>query len=279
MLIRFQNLLILFLLGCTACTLAQQQSQVPANTPPTSPENAAAAAQAPASTQTPKTPEETERQIERREQSQRILGVVPMFSVTNRHNAPPLTTKGKFRLMTKSLFDPFVFGIVGVQAGISQANDNFAEYGQGAEGYAKRYGAAYADSASSNFFSNFFYPVLFKQDPRYFRWGEGTIKYRIGHAIAEEFVAHQDSGRRNFHFSNVLGAITAGTISNAYYPQEDRGVGLTASRAGLALFYGALGNIGIEFWPDIDRKFFHKKQADAGPPPAAPEQPTQDTPK
>ncbi len=63
-----------------------------------------------------------------------------------------------------------------------------------------------------------------------------------------------------FSFSNVLGAFTAGTISNAYYPDSDRGVGLTVSRASIALGYGCLGNIFLEFWPDIDQKLFHKKE-------------------
>lgn len=208
----------------------------------------------------------------RQEEKQRALGVVPMFGVTSVHNAPPLSSKQKFRLMTKSLLDPFTFVIVGLQAGISQAEDNFPEYGQGASGYGKRYGAALADSADSNFFSNFFYPVLFKQDPRYFRMGEGPVKKRIFSAVEQEFVAHKDSGGRTFHFSNVLGSLTAGSISNAYYPEPDRGFGLTMSRAGIALGYGCLGNAFLEFWPDVDQKLFHKKQSQAHPdePPGTP---------
>ena len=62
----------------------------------------------------------------------------------------------------------------GTQAGISQAQNEFGEYGQGTAGYAKRYGATFTDSFDSNFFSNFSNPVLFKQDPRYFRLGKAT---------------------------------------------------------------------------------------------------------
>jgi hypothetical protein len=208
----------------------------------------------------------------RQEEKQRALGVVPMFGVTNVHNAPPLSSRQKFRLMTRSLLDPFTFVIVGLQAGISQAENNFPQYGQGGAGYGKRYGAALADSADSNFFSNFFYPVLFKQDPRYFRLGEGPIKKRIYSALEQEFVARKDSGGRTFHYSNVLGAFTSGAISNAYYPSNDRGFGLTVSRATIALGYGCLGNTILEFWPDIDQKLFHRKQNQAHPdePPGTP---------
>ena len=132
--------------------------------------------------------EEKEIQIQKKEQSQRVLGVVPMFGVTNRHNAPPLTPSQKFHLFVKGAFDPFVYVAAGMQAGVSQATNQFEGYGQGASGYGKRYGASLADEVSGQFFSNFTYPVLLKEDPRYFRLGEGSLKHRIGYAIAQEFV-------------------------------------------------------------------------------------------
>jgi hypothetical protein len=202
---------------------------------------------------------ETEQQIRKREESQRILGVVPLFGMTNRRNAPPLTASQKFHLFGKSAFDLFVFAAVGIQAGISQAQDQFPEYGQGAAGFGRRYGAALGDSISSNFFSNFLYPVALKQDPRYFRRVQGSVKRRIGYALAQEFVAHTDRGSRAFNFSNVLGAVSAGGVSNLYYPDSDRGFALTMTRAGIALIYGSAGGLIDEFWPDIDRKLFHKQ--------------------
>jgi hypothetical protein len=227
-------------------------------------------APAPASTQSQQSQKTNDQPLNsqdvlKQEEKQRALGIVPMFAMTSVKNAPPLTSHQKFQLMARTMIDPFTFVSAGLTAGLGQATDSFSGYGQGAAGFGKRYGAALADNADANFFSNFFYPVLFKQDPRYFREGEGTIKKRTWIAIREEFVARQDSGGRMFHFSNVLGAITAGTISNTYYPQSDRGVGLTASRAGTALGYGCLGNIFLEFWPDIDHKLFHKQESQAHP--------------
>jgi hypothetical protein len=262
----YTRFLILATLGVAIYSPAQQQPGAVAS-PTQATQAATDAAQTPSpSTQSAKTPQEIEREIEKKEQSQRALGIVPLFGVTDRQDAPPLTSRGKFDLMAKSLKDPFLYGIAFVQAGIEQANNAFDGYGQGASGYAKRYAAYLADSADSNFWSNFAYPVLFKQDPRYFRLGSGSAKRRLWYALEQQFVARQDSGGKNFHWSNVLGAFTSGTISNIYYPAEDRGVGLTANRAAVSLAYGALGNIGIEFWPDIDRKLFHKKQPSVAPP-------------
>ena len=203
--------------------------------------------------------QENEKEIQKKEQSQRILGVVPQFGMTSRQNAPPLTTGQKFHLFVKSSFDPFQYAAAGLQAGLGQATNEFPGYGQGATGYGKRYGASIADQISSNFFSNFFYPSLLKEDPRYFRLGEGSIKHRILYSLEQEFVCHTDKGGRSFNWSNVLGAFTSGAISNSYYPSTDRGAGLTVSRSAIALLYGAAGGLVDEFWTDIHNKLFRKK--------------------
>lgn len=230
-----------------------------------------------------KTKSEEEKAIERKEQSQRVLGVLPQFGVTDRQNAPPLTSGEKFRLFFKSAFDPATLGIVGVQAALSQAENEFPAYGQGAAGYGKRFGASLADEVSSGFWSNYFYPVLLKEDPRYFRLGEGSIRHRVFYGIKQEFVCHTDKGGRQFGYSNVVGAFTGGAISNLYYPgntlirtipatpttpaipvyENDRGVVLTLSRTAIALGYGTIGGLFDEFWPDISRKLFkgHKDHA------------------
>ena len=248
--------MIRFLRGCAVSVLvlgipmavAQQQ---PAASPPPPPEQQQI---------------QKEKEIEKKEQSQRLLGVVPMFSVTHQ-NALPMTPRQKFHLAAKSTVDPFVWVAAGIQSGISQATDGFHDYGQGAAGYGKRYAAAMGDATSSNFFTNFLYPVMFKEDPRYFRVGTGSARHRIGLSLAQVVVGYKDSGKRTFSFSNVLGALSTGGLSNVYYPASDRGFGLTMSRAGISLLYGGLGNVLSEYWPEIQNKIHprHQDQA-AGPP-------------
>ncbi|HEY6972303.1 MAG TPA: hypothetical protein VJA94_24030 [Candidatus Angelobacter sp.] len=203
-------------------------------------------------------PSNDEKALQKKEQSQRILGVMPQFTVTSRHDAAPLTTGQKFRLFVKGTFDPFQYATAGFSAGLGQATNEFPEYGQGAAGYGKRFGAAIADQVSSSFFGGFVYPVLFKQDPRYFRLGEGSIKRRVLYSLAQGFVCRRDGGGRTFNWSNVLGVFTGGAISNAYYPTSDRGVGLTINRSVNTLVYDAAGNLLDEFWTDIHDKFLHK---------------------
>jgi len=235
-------LLIIALFFISHRSLAQQQSAPPAPQP-----------------------SEKEKKEEQKKRPERTLGVLPRLGVTNRKDAPPLTPKKKFQLFYKTAFDPAQFIVVGLQAGITQADNSFPEYGQGASGYGKRYGAAFADQVSSGFFTNFAYPTLLKEDPRYFRLGEGSFKHRFSYALAQEFIAHKDGGGRSFNWSNSLGAVSSGSISNAYYPAADRGFALTMSRAGISLLYGSLGGLGSEFWPDISRKLHHRRESQLAP--------------
>jgi hypothetical protein len=237
---------------------ANPQSAAPQSTPEPTPGPTPPPTGAPQTAPSP--PSEQEKEIQKKEQSQRILGLAPQFGVTSRQNAPPLTAGQKFHLFARGSFDPFEFAAAGFQAGISQANNEFPGYGQGAAGYGKRYGASFADQVSSNFFSNFVWPVVLKEDPRYFRLGEGSIKHRILYSLEQEFVCRTDSGKRSFNFSNVLGAFSSGGLSNVYYPSTDRGIGLTMSRSAISLAYGSLGGLIDEFWTDIDQKLFHKKK-------------------
>ena len=222
---------------------------------------AAEPAPAPELPQAPsQTKAEKEKKVEKKEQSKRVLGVVPMFGTTDRMDAPPLTSGEKFRLFARSAFDPVTIVIAAAQAGVSQADNEFPTYGQGAAGYGKRFATAFGDQVSAGFFSNFLYPTAFKHDPRYFRKAQGSFKRRFTYSLLQELVCHTDKGGRAFNASVILGAFSSGALSNAYYPSRDRGFGLTMNRAGLQLAYSAAGNFFNEFWPDIHRKLFHKEE-------------------
>jgi len=192
------------------------------------------------------------------EKHERILGVIPAFGVTNLRHAPSLTPSEKFKLFARQAFDPFQWVAAGAQAGLSQAENTWPAYGQGAAGYGKRYGADVADVTDREFMSDFLFPVLLKQDPRYFRLGHGSIKHRAAYSLAQEFWCKSDKETRQFNFSKVLGAFAAKAASNLYYPPSDRGLGLTMRRSDTSILSGMASGLGAEFWPDISCKLFHK---------------------
>jgi hypothetical protein len=192
--------------------------------------------------------EEIAEQQVKQEEKQRVLGVVPNFYVTYLPDAVPLTTKQKFELAWKSTLDPVSFAITGAVAGIQQANNSFSGYGQGAAGYGKRYGAAYADLASGTFISSAILPSLFKQDPRYFYKGTGSIRFRLLYALANAIICKGDNRRWQPNYSNILGNIAAGGISNVYYPAQNRnGAALTFESALIGIGATAAANVVQEF--------------------------------
>ncbi|MGC9292526.1 MAG: hypothetical protein ACP5EP_07340 [Acidobacteriaceae bacterium] len=259
--------------------LAQTQEQPASATPTPGPNNTAPPIkthdtflpEAPSSSSsTPPTPGTTsgppsaqsqhsqaEQQVQQQEH-QRILGIIPNFNTSFIQNAAPLTPGQKFRLAFKSATDPFYFLAAAVDAGYSQATDAFPGYGQGAQGYGKRFGAAYADSFDGAILGNALFPVLLHEDPRYFRKGTGSFKNRFLYAIATTVITKNDNGTWGPNYANVLGNVAAGGISNLYYPSTDRGVALTFERAATVTAEGAIGAIFVEFWPDISHKLFHK---------------------
>ncbi len=182
------------------------------------------------------------------EEKQRALGIVPNFYVSYVQDAAPLTSKQKFELAWKTVVDPFTLLLVGGIAGVEQAQNHFDEYGQGAQGYGKRYGAGYADTVAGTFIGSAILPSLLKQDPRYFYKGSGSKGSRILYAIANSVICKGDNGRWQANYSNILGSLAAGGLSNLYYPAEDRnGAGLTFENAAVGIGATAISNLFQEF--------------------------------
>ena len=159
-------------------------------------------------------------------ETQRVFGIIPNFYVVYDKNAVPLTPKLKFRLALRVSYDPVTFAGVAILAGADQAGDK-PNYGQGAQGYAKRFGATALDGFSNIMIGGAILPSLLHQDPRYFYQGTGTAKSRTLHALSYPFVCKGDNGKRQPNYSSLGGDLAAAALTNAYYPASDRGVGMT----------------------------------------------------
>jgi hypothetical protein len=203
------------------------------------------------------------------EEKQRVLGVLPNFYVSYIPNAVPLNSKQKFKLAWKTVIDPFTLVFVGGAAGVEQAQNHFREYGQGAEGYAKRFGAGYGDTLTGTFIGSAILPALLKQDPRYFYKGTGRISTRALYAIANSVICKGDNRRWQPNYSSVLGSLAAGGISNLYYPAQDRnGAELTFENAAIGIGGSAVTNLLQEF---LIRKLTPKLNHDSAKPDPPPQ--------
>jgi hypothetical protein len=193
-------------------------------------------------------PTEVAEEQVKREEKQRVLRVVPNFYVSYVPNAAPLSSKQKFQLAWKTVIDPVTFGLTAGIAGVEQAQNHFSGYGQGAQGYAKRFGASYADTVSGTFIGSAILPSLLKQDPRYFYKGTGGARSRTLYAIANAVICKGDDGHWEANYSSIAGSFAAGGISNLYYPSSSRnGAELTLENALIGIGENAAANLLQEF--------------------------------
>jgi hypothetical protein len=172
----------------------------------------------------------------------------------------PLSSGQKFNQFGKNFFNPFTFLTTGVQAGLEQASDSPSGYGQGAQGYGKRYGADIADTFTGQLFGIGVYPSLLHTDPRYYRKVNGNIFSRGTYAATRVFVTRKDASRRRvFNWSELLGSATSAGISMTYYPSDERDAGTFATSFGTRILFDGAFNVAKEFWPDVrDHLFRHK---------------------
>jgi Carboxypeptidase regulatory-like domain len=178
---------------------------------------------------------------------QRTLGVFPNFYTSYIWNAAPLKTRHKFQLALRATIDPVTLLSTGVTAGIQQARNSYAAYGQGAKGYAKRYGADYGDIVIGRMLGSAVLPSIFHQDPRYFYQGKGSVSSRAFHAVSSAVVCRGDNGHTQFNFSRVLGYLASSSITNLYRPDEDRGARDIAENSLIHIGTNAATNLIREF--------------------------------
>jgi hypothetical protein len=244
----------------------QEQSQ-PAVNPPQAQQTPAQApaAQSSSSSQTaaPQSDAEKSQQEKAEEQlkaqeHQRVMGVMATFNTTSNKDALPLSPKQKFELFFRSETDPWPFLLSGVVAGIGQADNSYPEWGQGTQGYAKRFGAAYSDAFIGNFFGNAVFTSWWHEDPRYFQKGTGSGMKRFLWAAASTVWCRRDNGKFGPNYANVGGNLVGAAIARAYYPASERTVGDTISDGLTVSAEGIVGSEVIEFWPDMVRH--HKRK-------------------
>ncbi len=193
---------------------------------------------------------------------ERILGVLPDFqTITDpQKKAPPLTRKQKWSLVWKETVDPFNVVSAALGAGLSQAGNQTPKYGNGGRAYSERFGAALADFGTQNLFSAGVLATLLHQDPRYFRKGPGTrLPSRVLYSVSRIVITRQDTGKAAFNASGVFGMLMGIGASNLYYPSASVRGSVMLGRLHTSLLGGVTGNLLSEFWPDLQRRFLHRK--------------------
>lgn len=180
-----------------------------------------------------------------------VLGKRSIFFPELAHERRPLTSKQKFQLAVDETIAPSRFLGSAFTAGIGQARDSLHDYGQGWEGYGKRYGSSVASNASSHLFGTGLLPTLTHEDPRYFVKIFGGPKSRILYAMSRVLITRTDEGYSTFNWSNVMGGLMAESLAVSYLPDSERAAGKTFTRFGIRMGFSALDNVVKEYWPTI----------------------------
>jgi len=198
----------------------------------------------------------------------RLFYTLPNFlTLENSGQVPPLTTKQKFGVVARGSFDYVEIPWYGFLAGLSQAENSEPGYGQGAQGYGKRYGAAAADGTIENFMTGAILPSLLKEDPRFYQSSSGGFLHRTGYAVSRIFVTRTDRGTEEFNFSEIFGSAISASISTySYHPHADKTLANTASVWGTQIGYDTIVIVVKEFWPDIRRMIGHKRPDETATP-------------
>jgi hypothetical protein len=294
-------LIALWIVACLALPSSSQQTS-PSNAAPTAPQSDSAAKPAASgqdaqSTATPQSSPDKEKDAQGASSqgkpaaaasgtsNDRLFLALPnVLTLENVGNVPPLTTGQKFKVVARGSFDKIEFPWYGILSAISQAENSEPGYGQGWEGYGKRYASAFADGTIENFMTSAVFPSLLHQDPRFFQKSDGGFARRSEYAVSRIFVTRTDSGHRQFNYSEILGSAVSATIStNSYHPRafittrfdpttdtltyvhnaSSRTLPNTLSVWGTQVLYDTITIVIKEFWPDVHRKMDHKHQGDA----------------
>lgn len=195
-------------------------------------------------------------EIEKAEQ-QRLFGLVPNYFVTYEPDPTPLNVRQKFELTRKTFLDPAAFVITGIIAGASQSQNRYPGFGQGMQGYVKRYGASYANYVTGAVLERVVLTTLFKQDPRYYYNGTGSTRSRAWYAIKRSVICQGDNKKAQFCYSAVIGDFGANALTNYYYPAADRNsAGVVVQNAAIGIGAKAIANLVQEF---VARKLTTKK--------------------
>lgn len=239
-----------------------QQPAAPSTPPPAAAPRGDSSSQAGAPSALPeKSQKESAEEQLKEQEKQRVMGVMATFNTTSNKDALPLSPKQKFKLFFKSATDPWPFMLSAVTAGIGQADNSNPEWGQGMQGYAKRFGAGYSDYFIGNFFGNAVMPSLLHEDPRYFQKGTGSKMSRFLWAASSTVWCRRDNGRWGPNYANVGGNLIGSAIGRIYYPDSSRTVGDTIDDGLTVSVEGIVGAEVIEFWPDFVRAH-RRKQAE-----------------
>lgn len=164
----------------------------------------------------------------------------------------------------KHTFSPAAVGRAAMGAGVNQGTNTPSEWGQGAQGFGKRFASSLAKHIVAKGIQ---YPVskLFHEELSYRRSDKTGFGPRLKYALIGVVITHKTTdGSRTVAKGELAGAFGSGLISRLWQPASVRTVAAGFSSAGVTLGMDAAANVLKEFWPEIRHPHSHARTAHLG---------------
>lgn len=168
----------------------------------------------------------------------------------------PLSGREKFRYYLRTIRGPASFGYTFAGSWINQAWDTVPDWGQGMEGYGKRFGSSYAQKVIKNSIRLGLVEVM-HEDPRYFASRRSGIWKRTVYAIGQTFISHKDSGGTRLAYSRFVSAFAASCVAHQWYPDTYHTTGDYLTGGGISVGLDVAKNVFSEFWPNVKKVLHH----------------------
>jgi hypothetical protein len=171
----------------------------------------------------------------------------------------PLTPKDRAKLYALGLLSPFHLFMVAGTAAAAQDQNIPHEWGQGVEGYSKRF-ANYMAIDTIGATLQMTGEDLLHEDCLYYGSGEHGFGRRVKYAVDSIVFCRSSDGSRHLSFTQMGSWAGAAFVSRLWQPSSNNSAGDGAVSFGISVAANTGINIIKEFLPDLTQHFFHRKQ-------------------
>jgi hypothetical protein len=168
----------------------------------------------------------------------------------------PITGQERLHWIAKSTLGPESLAAGLLTAALATGRDTPPEYGTHWDGFGKRYGMRLTGVSTGSVMEAGL-GSLWGEDPRYFRAGP-PFKGRIKNIVVMTFAARRTDGNLAPAYARYVGEAGNNFLSNTWRADSASTVSAACVRIVLGFVGRMSSNAFAEFWPDAQKRLFHK---------------------
>jgi len=173
-------------------------------------------------------------------------------------NYRPITASERTRYFGRTTFGPSALLVSGpMAAGWRTLYNRPEEWGPNWEGFGRRYGSGQLNWTISNG-AEVSFGAIWKEDPRYFRLGQGSVRTRLSQSLKQTFLSRYGDGEYRFGAAKAIGITGAAFAQKLWVPPSIASNSDSALRIGGGYAARLFSNVIREFSPDLLKKFKKK---------------------